>query len=142
MAANDLKSKAFERASLKSEKYRVIALLFVLIGATAFVIARGLVRESYLLLIAQTVVLVFVIAHEVVMWRAIRNALRDDTDLVPELWVFNIFIESQIPTVALFALLLNAWITPYQVLVAPAIVIYFLFITLSTLRLRMPQELI
>ena len=136
MAANDLKSKAFERASLKSEKYRVIALLFVLIGATAFVIARGLLRESYLLLIAQTVVLVFVIAHEVVMWRAIRNALRDDTDLVPELWVFNIFIESQIPTVALFVLLLTSWMSPYQVLVAPPILFYFLFIILSTLRLN------
>ena len=70
------------------------------------------------------------------MLRAIRVSIRDDEDLVPELWVFNILIESQLPTVALFVLLLNGWMTPYQVLVAPAIVIYFLFITLSTLRLR------
>jgi len=131
-----LQSKAFQRASLKSESYRVVALLCILGAFLVFVILRGVATHNYLLLLVQAVVGVLAIAHEAVMLRAIRAALRDDEDLVPELWVFNILIESQIPTVALFVLLLNAWITPYQVLVAPAIVIYFLFITLSTLRLR------
>ena len=134
--ANALQSKAFERASLKSEKYRVIALLCVLAGITIFVIARGLATQNYLLLGAQAVVLVFVLAHEGVMLHAIRTAIRDDTDVLPELWVFNVLIESQIPTVSIFVLLLTGWMTPYQVLVAPAIALYFLFITLSTLRLR------
>jgi serine phosphatase RsbU (regulator of sigma subunit) len=128
--------KAFQRASLKSESYRVVALLFILGALLFFVILRGLATHNYLLLFVQAAVGALAIAHEAVMLRAIRAALRDDEDLVPELWVFNILIESQLPTVALFALLLNGWITPYQVLVAPAIVIYFLFITLSTLRLR------
>ena len=83
MAAHALKSKAFERASLKSEKYRVIALLCVLVGIVIFVIARGLTTDNYLLLIAQAVVLVFVIAHEGVMLHAIRNAIRDDIDVLP-----------------------------------------------------------
>ena len=131
-----LQSKAFQRASLKSESYRVVALLCILGAFLVFVIVRGLATHNYLLLLVQAVVGVLAIAHEAVMLRAIRAALHDDEDLVPELWVFNILIESQLPTVALFVLLLNAWITPYQVLVAPAIVIYFLFITLSTLRLR------
>ena len=131
-----LQSRALERASLKSESYRVIALLCVLAAITVFVILRGVATGQYLLLAGQAVVLMFVIAHEVVMLRAIREALRDDEELVPELWVFNVLIESQLPTVALFVLLLAEWMTPYQVLVAPAIVVYFLFITLSTLRLR------
>jgi serine phosphatase RsbU (regulator of sigma subunit) len=114
----------------------VVALLCVLVALLVFVILRGVATHNYLLLLVQAIVGVLAIAHEAVMLRAIRAALRDDEDLVPELWVFNILIESQLPTVALFALLLNAWITPFQVLVAPAIVIYFLFITLSTLRLR------
>lgn len=131
-----MQSRAFERASLKSEKYRVIALLCVLGGLTLWVVIRGVVTENYLLLIGQTIILAFVIAHEGVMLHHIRTALRDDEAVVPELWVFNVFIESQIPTLALFVLLLAHWMTPYQVLVAPAIAIYFLFITLSTLRLR------
>lgn len=137
-----LQSGAFERASLKSESYRVVALLCVLGAITVFVIARGLATQNYLLLIGQIVVLAFVIAHESVMLHAIKTALRVEETVVPELWVFNVFIESQLPTVALFVLLLAQWMTPYQVLVAPAIAVYFLFITLSTLRLRPSLTLI
>jgi serine phosphatase RsbU (regulator of sigma subunit) len=137
-----LQSKAFERASLKSEQRRVIALLCVLAIVTLFVIARGLATQNYWLMVAQTIVLSFVIAHECVMLHAIRTAIRDDTDVLPELWVFNVLIESQLPTVALFVLLLMQWMTPHQVLVAPAVALYFLFITLSTLRLRPSLTLI
>ena len=131
-----LQSRAFERASLKSEKYRVVALLCVLAGILVFVVIRGVVTQNYSLLLGQAVVLALAIAHEAVMWRAIRGALADDEGLFPELWIFNLVIESQFPTVALFVLLLAQWMTPFQVLVAPAIAIYFLFITLSILRLR------
>ena len=134
---NDLLgSRAFERASLKSESYRIVALLCVLGALLIFVIARGVVTENYLLFAGQAVVLALVVAHEIVMLRAVRSAIRDDTGVLPELWVFNVLIESQLPTVALLVLLLAGWMTPSQVLVAPAIAIYFLFITLSTLRLR------
>jgi serine phosphatase RsbU (regulator of sigma subunit) len=137
-----LQSKAFERAALKSESHRVVALLSVLAVTTFLVLLRGVVRQNYVLLVAQTLVLGFIIAHELVMLRAIRTALRDDTDVMPELWGFNVLIESQIPTVALFILLLAQWMTPYHVLVAPAIVLYFLFITLSTLRLNPPLTVV
>lgn len=133
---DDLKSRAFERASLKSESYRVVALLSILGAITVLAIVRGLATQYYLLLISQIIILGLVIAHESVMLHAIRSALRDDENVVPELWAFNVVIESQVPTAALFVLLLAQWMTPYQVLVAPAIVIYFLFIILSTLRLR------
>ena len=142
MSAHALQSKAFERASLKSESYRVIALLCVLGAIVIFVVARGVATQNYLLMVAQTVVLGFVIAHEGVMLHAIRNAIRDDADVLPELWVFNVLIESQLPTVAMFVLLLTQWMTPHQVLVAPPITLYFLFITLSTLRLRPSLTLI
>ena len=131
-----MQSRAFERASLKSESYRVIALLCVLGALALWVVIRGVVTQNYSLLIGQIVILAFVISHESVMLHHIKTALRDDEAVVPELWIFNVFIESQLPTVALFVLLLAQWMTPYQVLVAPAIAIYFLFITLSTLRLR------
>lgn len=132
----DLNSRAFERAALKSESYRVFALLLVLGFIVVFAVARGVATQNYVLLLGQIIVLAFVIAHEAVMLHAIKTALRNDETVVPELWVFNIFIESQLPTLALLVLLLAQWMTPYQVLVAPAIAIYFLFITLSTLRLR------
>lgn len=135
MSADTLQSRAFERASLKSESQRVWALLCVLALILVFVVLRGWATQSYLLLGTQAIMLVLVIAHETVMLRAIKAALRDDEIVKPELWVFNVFVESQLPTLALFILLMTGWMTPYQVLVAPAIAIYFVFITLSTLRL-------
>lgn len=131
-----LQSRAFERASLKSESYRIVALLCVLGVILLFIVIRGVTMQRYLLLGGQAVVLALVIVHEAVMLRAVRSALRDDAGVLPELWVFNVLIESQLPTVALLVLLLAQWMTPYQVLVAPAVAVYFLFITLSTLRLR------
>lgn len=142
MGSDALQSKAFERASLKSESYRVIVLLVVLAALTVFVIARGLATSSYFLLFAELAVLALVIAHESVMLHAIRSAIRDDAAVVAELWIFNVLIESQLPTVTLFILLLSQAMSPYQVLVAPAIAIYFLFIMLSTLRLRPSLTLI
>lgn len=135
MSADVLQSRAFERASLKSESQRVWVLLGVLVALLIFVVVRGLATQSYLLLGVQAILLVFVIVHETVMLRAIKAALRHDEVVKPELWVFNVFVESQLPTLALFVLLLAGWMTPYQVLVAPAIAIYFLFISLSILRL-------
>jgi serine phosphatase RsbU (regulator of sigma subunit) len=137
-----LKSRTFERASLRSESYRVVTLLSVLVAIAILAIVRGAATQNYLLLVGQIAVLALVIAHESVMLYAIRSALRDDEPVVPELWVFNVLIESQLPTVALFVLLLVEWMTPYQVLVAPAIVLCFLFITLSILRLRPTLTLI
>ena len=107
-----LQSRAFQRASLKSESYRVVALLCVLVAGLVFVILRGVATHNYLLLFIQSAVIVLAIVHEAVMWRAIRAAIRNDAEVSPELWVFNILIESQLPTVSLFVLLLNAWITP------------------------------
>lgn len=131
-----LRSRAFERASLKSESYRIAALLCVLGALLLFVIIRVAATQNYLLFAGQAAVIALVVAHEIVMLRAVRSAIRDDTGVLPELWVFNVLIESQLPTVALLVLLLAGWMTPSQVLVAPAIAVYFLFITLSTLRLR------
>ena len=136
MGAAAWQSRAFERASLKSESYRVVVLLGVLSLLAVFAIARGVIDQKYTLLIGQVIVLGLVIAHEAVMLRAIKTAVRDDQNVRPELWVLNVLVESQLPTFALFVLLLAQWMTPHQVLVAPAITLYFLFITLSTLRLR------
>jgi serine phosphatase RsbU (regulator of sigma subunit) len=135
MSENPIKSKAFRRAALKSESYRVTGLLFLLGGFAIFVIVRGIALNDLRLLLAQSIVLSLVITHEIFMLRAVKRALDNDSEVAPERWVLNVFIESQIPTVALFLLMAGPWLTAFQVLVAPAVLIYFLIIILSTLRL-------
>jgi serine phosphatase RsbU (regulator of sigma subunit) len=130
-----LKSEAFHHATLKSESYRVIGLLCLLGALLIFAVARGVATRQVQLVVFQLIVLALVIAHEVMMLRAIRKALRNENEVAQEKWALNVFVESQIPTIALFLLLAAQWLSPYQVLVAPAVLLYFLLIILSTLRL-------
>lgn len=135
MHAGEIQSGAFHYAALRSEVYRLTGLLFLLGGLVLFVIARAIVTTEVLLLLAQFLVLAFVFAHEVYMLRTVKAALRHEVDVQPDRWILNVFVESQIPTVGLFLLLASDWLNPYQVLVAPVMALYFLLITLSTLRL-------
>lgn len=135
MSEEALRSRAFQRAALESESYRTAGLLCLLAILAIFVIVRGVATAELQTAILQSAFLAVVIAHEVFRLRATRKALRDETEAPPDKWMLNVFLESQIPTVALFLLLGSPWLTPYQALVAPAVLIYFLLIILSTLRL-------
>ena len=135
MSEAALKSQAFQRAALTSESYRTTGLLCLLGTLAIFVVVRGIATGDFLLVVLQFVFLVFVIGHEVIMLRAIRRALRDGTEIASDKLVLNVLLESQIPTVALLFLLGGPWLSPYQALVAPAVLVYFLLIILSTLRL-------
>lgn len=135
MSEAAVKSKAFQRAALTSESYRTTGLLCLLGTLAIFVVVRGIVTGDFPLVVLQFVFLAFVIAHEVLMLRAIRRALRDGGEIASDKLVLNVFLESQIPTVAILFLLGGPWLSPYQALVAPAVLIYFLLIILSTLRL-------
>jgi len=130
-----MESRAGYRATLKSEWYRIVCLLVVLCGLAAYTIARGVIVGGFGLLWVQTLVLVLVVAHELFVLGAVSRALRDKREVSPTTWAVNVIVESQLPTLALFLLLASHWMTPYQTLVAPALLVYLLFIILSTLRL-------
>jgi adenylate cyclase len=134
MVAN-LKSKALYRATLRSELYRAAGLLGLLGILFAYTIVRALAFGEFRLLLGQTIVLAIAIAHQTLMVRTIRRALNHDRDVLPVAWMLDVLVESQLPTAALFLLMASQWLTPAQVLVAPAVMLYFLFIILSTLRL-------
>lgn len=135
MNPTPIESEAFYRATLKSESHRIIGLLVVLAAMIAYTVARGFMVDGFGLLWMQTAALTLILAHEIVVLRAVKRALRGDKDVPQGTWVINVVVESQLPTIALFLLLASHWMTPYQVLVAPAILLYSLLIILSTLRL-------
>jgi len=135
MSEETLRSRAFQRATLQSESYRTAGMLCFLAALGVFVIARAITTQNRLIVALQIAFLALVIIHEFFMLRSIRKALRDEKEMRTDKWMLNVFLESQIPTVAVFLLLGGPWFTPHQALVAPAVLIYFLLIILSTLRL-------
>ena len=136
MSEAAVQSEAFHRAEITSESYRTTGLLCLLIALTIFVIARGLVIGDFLLPALQLAFLAVVLVHEVRMLRALKRTLRNEGEVTSDKWLINVVLESQIPTVALLLLLTGPWLTPEQVLLAPAVLLYFLLIILSTLRLN------
>lgn len=131
----EIESAAFGRAALKSESYRILGLLVLLGLAMIYTIVRGVMLGQRELLAAEITLLVLAIAYEAFMLSVVRRALQANKPVSSAMWVFNVIIETQIPTLALFLLIRSQLVSPYLVLVAPAMLAYFFFVILSTLRL-------
>jgi len=130
-----IKSPAFRRAKLKSEEYRNIALICLLGVLAVYATFRALAAGKYPLLIDQLIVFAIVIGYEAFMFALVRRTLNKDGDLPRVIWPISILIETQIPTIAILAIIENEMNTPFQALISPAILVYGLLITLSVLRL-------
>jgi serine phosphatase RsbU (regulator of sigma subunit) len=135
MPDEGIKSEAFRRAALNSESYRILGLLYLLGALLVFIIVRGLIIGEFQLLMTQGLAVAIAIAYESLMLRVVMKALKRGREVAQATWVLNVLFETQLPTVALLLLIESRIVGPYQALVAPAVLLYFLFIILSTLRL-------
>jgi serine phosphatase RsbU (regulator of sigma subunit) len=135
MKSDEIESEAFQIATLKSESYRIIGVLCVLGALLPYVIVRALISDQLLLLPGLTLVLVLAIVSEATMLVLVRRALKNSWQVSSKVLRLNVFLETQVPTVALLLLIESRIVGPYQALVAPAMLLYFIVIILSTLRL-------
>jgi serine phosphatase RsbU (regulator of sigma subunit) len=130
------KSEAFTQAVLKSESYRITALLGLVGILIAFSIVQFVLLGHLRLFIAQILLGIVVFAFEFRALSVVKRARKNGDSVGTLSWIINLVAETQIPTLLLIILIRNQYMGPYQVLVAPAILLYFFFIALSTLRLR------
>ena len=138
MATTDIPSQAFRRATLASERLRISGLIVALVALLVVVLARALWlgRETEVELLPKAIVLfAALIAYETFMLTVVSRMIQADRELPPWTWILNVLIETAFPTMALAVLTGSSFMGPYRALVAPAILIYFFFIILSTLRL-------
>jgi len=127
-----LNSDAFQRAELKSETYRIYGILILLGALLVWTVLRSLVIGHLRLLLSLTIV---AMVYELFMLWAVRRALAGEARVPSTFSLINAFVEAQIPTLTLVILIRNQVLSPYQVLVAPAMLAYYFFIILSTLRI-------
>jgi len=135
----EIKSLAFQQAHLKSERLR----LLIVIGAIgiAFLIRTGRVfivggGENFRLWLVTLGILAPFAAYELLMLRGVNRAYAQQRTLPNAAWVGNIIAENALPAVAM-VLISSSSIDPmYRALANPAVLVFFLFILLSTLRLN------
>ena len=135
MSVHKIQSKAFQRAELKSESHRIAGMLALLGALMLYVILRGATTGAFRLLAAQMAVLAAAAAYEAAMLVIVKRALKNDRELSVAVVILNVFIETQLPTIAILLLIKSGLVEPQIALVSPAVLLYFLFIILSTLRL-------
>ncbi|HTP44939.1 MAG TPA: PP2C family protein-serine/threonine phosphatase [Candidatus Acidoferrum sp.] len=133
------RSAAFQLARLKSERLRILILL----AAIAVVFSVRSVRTAFYhnsenihLWLLTTAFLVVVVAYEWLMLRAVDRAIRDGRAMPTATWIATIILETSLPSFVI-AFFSGTSVDPiYRPLANPAILVFFIFIILSTLHLN------
>ena len=104
MSEERIEYKAFRRAELSSESYRILCLLGVL-GALMFgLIVRNLAGGQLRLFYAQMLVLTLAVAYEIYALAIVKKALSTERSVPRSIWYINILIDAGLPTLGLFIL--------------------------------------
>jgi len=139
MSAKQVGSLAFHQALLRSERLRILVVLGTICVGFAIRTTRTLVlhnRENLELWLLTSLLIILFIAYESLMLRAVNGAIRNQRDLSRLVWASNVIVETLLPAFAL-AFLTSPSIDPiYRPLANPSVLVFFLFIILSTLRLN------
>ncbi len=131
-------SEAFQREAMRSERIRIIGILvvlgaiFLIVAGRAFTVGGPGEGRLFLPFVA---LLVAMTAYEGTMLVAVRRSIERDRALPAWCWTVNVVVETLLPTISLLILTENEVFGPYRALAAPAVLAYFFFIILSTLRL-------
>jgi serine phosphatase RsbU (regulator of sigma subunit) len=132
-------SPAFQQALLKSERLRISILLIAVGIAVVARLIRTLVAwnpENAAALLWLVLFAGVFAAVDGIVLRAIRAAIASGKPFSHPAWLFNIVLETCFPAI-LIAYLSSPLLSPeYRALVNPSFLLYFLMISLSTLRLK------
>ena len=139
MSQAQFKSAAFQNAELKSERLRILAVLvfvvtFIIVTtARIFLVHTAADPTSW---VWSYILAGIVTGYELWMLRKVDLALKSGTCLAARFWILSTILETSIPALAM-AFLTSQQVEPmYRPLASPAVLVFFIFIILSTLRLN------
>jgi serine phosphatase RsbU (regulator of sigma subunit) len=132
-------SLAFRQALLRSEYLRIRIVLGTIIAAFLIRTVRAIIlgggHENLVSWLETLGLLSFFAAYEFLLLRAVRSAIQNIRNVANWIWLSNIILESLLPAFTL-AFVSSSSIAPiYRPLANPAALAFFIFISLSTLRL-------
>jgi len=133
-------SIAFQEALLKSEHLRIRIVLGAILAAFLLRTIRGIIlgggHENFISWLMMFGLLGLFVTYEFLMLRAVNRAIQGARLLPNWMWFSSILLESLLPALAV-AFLSSDSIDPiYRPLANPAALAFFVFISLSTLRLN------
>ncbi|MCA9284138.1 MAG: HD domain-containing protein [Phycisphaerales bacterium] len=135
-------SPEYRRASLRSERVRTALAIAVVAALVAFVVVRDLLAgqasgASHAWVGRSGLVVgALVLLFEAGVLLLVRQAIRSDRNLPGWLPPMSVLVECLVPTAIIVSLTSDPAVGPYRALLFPTILLYGIFIVLSTLRLR------
>jgi serine phosphatase RsbU (regulator of sigma subunit) len=140
MKEERINSAAFQKAELQSERLRILGVLgFFFVFTVVTAIRVFLIRTASgaeprvwqgLFLVA------IVMAFEYWMLRKVKLALEQETGLPARFWIISTILEATIPAWAIASLPSDQVELAYRPLATPALLVFFIPIILSALRLN------
>jgi serine phosphatase RsbU (regulator of sigma subunit) len=132
-------SSAFQQALLKSERLRILILLAAVGAAFLVRSLRTAIHPSpdnFRSWLLTTLIIALLVAYELLVLRAVNRAIPQFKTLAAGTWISSTIIETSLPALAI-ALLSGGVVDPvYRAVANPAVLLFFIFIILSTLRLN------
>ncbi len=138
MEKEQIESAAFGKAELRSERLRILGVLsfvglFVCVTVLRVFVLRTVSKGIpwvWIFLLAA-----IVIGYEIWILYRVDRALRTSTSLAPRFWALSTIVETSIPAFAIAFFTSSQIDNAYRPVASPSILIFFVFIILSTLRL-------
>lgn len=139
MDAQQIQSAAFRKAELRSEQIRILSVagffaLFAVVTVVRVFVLRTAPHSSpwmWSLLLAAVA-----IDYELWVLDKVQLALMASCSPSGQFWVISTIVETSIPAFAVAFLASSQVESSYRPLANPALLVFFVFIILSTLRLR------
>ena len=138
MEQQGIPSAAFAEAQLRSERLRVFGILGFLVLLVLVAIVRVFLLQTVAptpLLLAEFALVGVVVAFELWMLSQIKAAQNEKRGLPAWLLIVSTILETGLPAVFLTFMASESIELPYRPLTSPAVLVFFIFIILSTLRL-------
>lgn len=138
MVQHEIASAAFRDAQLRSERLRVFGIvifviIFLLIAIVRVFVVRTVARSAFP--VWDLALPAGIILYELWMLRRINRALHEGRSLASWFWVLSTILETSIPAVVIAFLSSREIEAAYRPVATPALLGFFIFIILSTLRL-------
>jgi serine phosphatase RsbU (regulator of sigma subunit) len=138
MSEEQIRSAAFRNAELHSERLRIFGVLgfvgiFILVTVLRIFVLRTVSDASSLVwsfLFAGAIII-----YELWTFRRVNLALKTGGSLPSRFWILSTIVEMSIPALALAFLTSSHIDIAYRPLASPAVLVFFIFIILSPLRL-------
>ena len=138
MSREQIDSSAFSHAELQSERLRILGVIGFFTVVVAITLIRTFIVRTAVITnrSAWTFLLVgLIVAYEIWTLRRVDLALQTKLRLPARFWIVSTILETSIPALAIAFLTSDQIQASYRALANPLILVFFIFIILSTLRL-------